>query len=372
MLRYFSKHRENYLNFRTAFATVLGSLLTAACGGGGGSSNEPANGPANSALAAPAVLVVPAPTPIAVVTPVLPTAPAATSPVAIQPTLPSPPSPSDLIAISAANAKTLAAVALDATTNPLAAQASSSTIDLYQILATHIFLSSVTRTEPCVLGGNISISPQVANATLYLGDQLSTTFTKCQYTNTMQARATLDGLATLKISKYSFSNLFIGQTILTKLTGSVQTSSWELSGEQAVDFDTSDYFARRYSLSGKSLTVKRSIGDLYRNTLWTGYQQTFIVRGTNTDYSLRMTLQTDGVVAPGGGSFGLTTMEPVVRSSISGLMTTGVIVLAGAAGSRASISLNNDGSATIQIDANGDGIFEATLTASAIELTNLL
>ena len=60
-----------------------------------------------------------------------------------------------------------------------------------------------------------------------------------------------------------------------------------------------------------------------------------------------------------------------MRNTTTGLLSAGSISVVGASNSRLTLTVNADGSTTIQVDANGDGVFEATQTATAAELRAL-
>ena len=72
-----------------------------------------------------------------------------------------------------------------------------------------------------------------------------------------------------------------------------------------------------------------------------------------------------------GGSYTITTTTPVVWNSSTNVLSAGVVKVVGANNSQLVITVTGNNSVSIQIDANGDGTFEKTVSSTVSELEAL-
>jgi hypothetical protein len=88
--------------------------------------------------------------------------------------------------------------------------------------------------------------------------------------------------------------------------------------------------------------------------------------------SLTATVETDSSRLGGTTlSYTITTPTPVTWSETTGIPTAGVIKVVGANNAGLLVTINGDGTVTIQLDANGDGVYEKSITSTTTELASL-
>lgn len=274
------------------------------------------------------------------------------------------------VAINTANAKAVGSVALEATGNPLAFMG---TTGLLSAVGNNPTASLFTQPQACSNGGTAAISGSVVNlAQLRAGDRLTAAFTNCGILAVLGRAMTLSGSTTSVVTSSTATRATLVST-LDNLGVSFNGNTTQFTGDQNADFDGTNANSLVYALTGKSLSVRSTTAGGLRTNIWQDYAQTFVTTGSSTSYVLGGTIQSDNTnVAAQGGKFVVTTLAPVVRNNTTGLLTSGSISVVGASSSRLIATVNVGGTITIQVDANGDGVFESFLTATTAELTSLL
>ncbi len=334
------------MKFQVSALAVAAALLVTACGGGGGGGT--------TAATVPTAVTPPVTAPV--------TPPVTTTPVVVPPV-------STLVAISTSNAKAIAAVALDATTYPFA---SLGTVGMLGIINNHALSTLFLGPKACTGGGSATVIGSLASPfRITPGDSLTANFTNCSAIQVLGLPLAMTGAFTSIFSTATATRL-VSATTIENFTFNTLLRSYQLSGDQSVDYDGANASATIFILAGKSLAIRSTTAAVVRNTTWKDYSQAYLPLGSDVSFSLSSTIQTDNTnLSLLGGSFVITTTAPVIRSA-AGLLTSGAISLVGASAARINVSVNLDGSATLAIDANGDGIIEATQTITSIEMINLL
>ncbi len=319
--------------------TLVAVCALAACGGGGGGTSST-------------------------------TTPTATTPVVTPPVVTPPVATTPQVAITASNAKAVGSVALEAVGNPLALLGVSTVVGL---INKNLTPTAFTQPQACANGGNAVLSGSVANPALFAaGDKFTATYSSCGVASVATNVIVLTGsiVSTLSSNTATRSQL---ETTLEALGVTAINKTFEFTGNQRTIFDSTNAAAPSYVLSGTNLKVKTSGSGIVRTGAWQDYVQTIIAGSTATSYSMSATIQTDNTnIASSSSTFVVNTTTSMVRNNSTGLLSAGAFTVAGAANSRLSITINADGTATIQVDANGDGVFETTVTSTAVELATLL
>jgi hypothetical protein len=313
--------------------TMVAVCALVACGGGGGSS--------------------PAATPVAV-TPVV-TPPVVTTP---------------QVAITASNAKAVGSVALEAAGNPLVVLGLAGAID---VIARNFTPSVFTQPQTCPNGGSAVMGSNITDPRLLnSGDRFSASFSNCGITKAAGVVIALTGPVTTTVTFFTaVRDQF--QSTMEAMGANFLNRNYEFSGTQIVVFEKSNQLLLGYTISGPSTKVKISNGALVRNNVWKDFMQIAAYGSGTTSYTLSATIQTDNPnVAAATSGFVVNTIAPIVRSDVTGLISSGTVSVVGAGNSRLTVTMNPGGSATIQIDANGDGVFETTVSATATELAAVL
>lgn len=309
---------------------------------------------------------------------------------------PSPaPSAPQAVVITETNAKPVTASALDTTQNsstastvgglPIAVQVdASSAPSSAQLIAQVVRLGVnsyaaaglpagvvINRSAACSFGGTVSISGRVANSNgLSAGDTLAVSMSGCSEA----AGTTMSGQLSMTVVSGSLSsipfhivlsatatNLSVTSGGLTVVTNGGMTLDW--SGTS-----TSETFVS----SGTALTSTRTSSSASRTTTLRNFTQTQTIAGSTVTGSLSATVETTSSRLGGAVSYAITTPTPVVWNATTHITTAGVIKVVGANNSQVLVTFNADGSVTVQLDANGDGVYEKTITSTTAELAGLL
>ncbi len=323
------------MKFQISALAVAAALLVTACGGGGGGGTTAAT--ATPTAVTPPVVVVPA---------------------------------STLIAVSTATAKAIASSAVDATANsvPLAAP-----LGLINVLNVTPTANSFTTTRACTSGGSAVLVGTIATTVqLSAGDRFLTTFSNCGVASVYGGTLALTGTSNSTILAYS-STILSASAVIDKVSLTFLGIANELSGDQRADIELTTPTTTTSTLSGKTMTITATRASGVRKVIFQDYRQSISGPSTLSSCTTTATIQTNNPnIGPLGGSFVLTTLAPVVRNNSNGQLVSGSVKIVGASNAALLATVNADGTTTIQIDANGDGFYESSVTTNAIELAALL
>jgi hypothetical protein len=270
------------------------------------------------------------------------------------------------VAINTTNARAVAVTALEAVTNPYHLLGATGTLS---ILANNPTASVFTQTQACGNGGSANIGGRLVN--LFqpgAGDLLSATYNNCGILTALGAGLVLNGQIATTFTTATASRLSFRST-LTNLTITVPGKLFQFSGDQLSDWDVTNANLLTYSTSGNALAVRADTPIVARNSVWNSYLQTVVVSNGNVSYALNTLLQSDnGNVGPGGGTFNLTTTTAIVRNSATTSLIAGAIRITGVSNTSMLATVVGPDTIRIDVDANGDGVFEATLATTSAEL----
>jgi hypothetical protein len=305
------------------------------------------------------------------------------------------PSGPQAVTITETNAKPVAANALDATQSssttsavdglPIAVQVDAASAPTTpQLIAQVVRLGVnsfaaaglpagvvINQSGACSFGGTVSISGRLASSNgLTAGDTLTVSMTNCSEAS----GTTMSGQLSITVVSGSLTSIPFHIVLSTTATNlSVTSGGVNVVANGTVTLDwsgttTSDTF----NASGAAMTSTRTSGGTSRTTTLRNFTQKQIITGSTVTGSLTGTVETSSTSLGGAVSFTVSTPTPVVWNAATRTTTAGVIKVVGANNSQVLITINADGSVTVQVDANGDGTYEKTLTSTTAELAGLL
>ena len=294
---------------------------------------------------------------------------ATTTPVAVTPVVTPPAVTTPQVPITAVNAKAVGAVALEASVNPLGVLGVAGALD---VLGRNFTPNVFTQAQVCPSGGTAVMGSNITDPRLLnVGDRFSATFSNCGVAQDAGFVITLTGSVASTVTFFTAIRDQY-QSTMEALGSSFANRNYQFSGTQISIFEKINQTLLGYTITGPSTKVKITNGTLVRNNVWQDYRQIALFANGTTSYTMTATIQTDNTnVSAVNGNFVTNTTLPIVRNTTTGLLSAGSISVVGASNSRLTLTVNADGSTTIQVDANGDGVFEATQTATAAELRAL-
>jgi hypothetical protein len=236
---------------------------------------------------------------------------------------------------------------------------------------------SVSETDACPLGGTLSISGNVANPTAGLGagDTFGITLANCQTTENGVATV-MNGQMSMTIVSGTIAGVPFHVVIAVTTTNlSVQAAGATIvsNGDVRLDWTASSATSETLVATGTSMTSRETVTGVTRTNTLRNYAQTLKTNGTTVSATLSANVETDNTrIAASGATYTVTTPTAVVWDTLTDVVSAGVIKVVGAGGSQLTLTFTGAGNATIQIDANGDGTFEKSISTTLTELKGLL
>jgi hypothetical protein len=310
------------------------------------------------------------------------------------------PQPTQALSISETNAKPVSANALDAAQNtsatsgaasPLGVQvdASNGGATTLQAIAEAARLASgafaastlprgvvVSQTSQCTLGGTLAISGNVASsAGLSTGDSFSLTMTNCAL-SVGTSTAVMNGSLAMTVAGGSLTGipfhvvLAVTASNLSVTTGGVSVVS---NGDTRLDWTANSATSQTLTASGTSMSSRETINGATHTTTVRNFTQTLVISGNTDTATVSGTVETDSSkLGAGTVSYTISTPTPVTWDVTTHNVTAGAIKVVGANNTQLLVTINADSSVTIQIDTNGDGVYDKTITSTTAELAGLV
>jgi hypothetical protein len=146
------------------------------------------------------------------------------------------------------------------------------------------------------------------------------------------------------------------------------------NGDVRLDWNATSSTSQILSASGTTMSSRETIGGATHTTTLHNFNQVLTISGSTYTGTLAAMVETDSskLGTAGTVSYTISTPTPVVWDAATRAATAGVIKVVGANNSQLLITIHSDGTVTIQIDANGDGVFETTITSTVAELAGLI
>ncbi|MBK0391144.1 hypothetical protein [Ramlibacter algicola] len=236
----------------------------------------------------------------------------------------------------------------------------------------------VDETQPCQNGGSVRIVGTVAsNSALGAGDDLTITATNCaEPVNGVMT--TLNGQMRFEITAGSMPGSgvppFHVVLRVTTTALSVQTST-DLAtsdGDMTIDLTMTSSTAQTLVVSGTSLSSSATINGVQRRRTLANYSQRVVLNGSTVTGAVSGTVTTDSTrLGPAGGTFTLSTPQDLRWSTTSDAPVAGQLKVTGAGNSAVRLTFGAS-SVTVETDANGDGTYEGSTTATVAQLQGLL
>ena len=235
---------------------------------------------------------------------------------------------------------------------------------------------SSTETINCPVSGSLTISGSVSGAEgVVAGDSVTLTANNC--------RMDVDGVATTMNGSLAFTVVsgsvtstlpmnVVFSMVATNFSITSGSTTVAVNGDLRMDL-TITSTSETIVASGSSLSNTLTEGGTTYTDSLKNYTHTVKYTGTTATGSLSATVESSSTaLGSGGGSYTITTPTPLVWNDSTGTLSSGVVKVVGANGSQLVMTVTSSTTVTIQIDENGDGSFEKTVTSTQTELRNLL
>jgi hypothetical protein len=235
---------------------------------------------------------------------------------------------------------------------------------------------SGTETVACPVSGSLTVSGTVSGSDgLIAGDNLTFTANNCGM-SVDGVLATMNGSMAFTVVSGSIGSTLPVNVVLsmvaTNFTISIGADAVAVNGDLRMDLKITST-SETMVASGASLSNKVMVGGTLHTETLKNYTQTLTYTGTLVTGSLSATVESSSTrLGASGGSYTITTPTPLVWNESTGVLSAGVIKVVGANGSQLVMTVNSSTSVTIQIDQNGDGTFEKTVSSTQTELKSLL
>ncbi|MBK5205261.1 MAG: hypothetical protein JJD98_07610 [Polaromonas sp.] len=227
-----------------------------------------------------------------------------------------------------------------------------------------------SQTEACPDGGTLTVTANDANGNSLLdaGDSASLTVSNCAFEgNVMNGGLSFtinSATGDLRTQSYSASitltfNQLTAQSASASITGN---GSLTLSGSAKAANDQS------FSLSIASFALSSTYGGATYSRSLTNYTLSDILSPAGTGFSSTEANGTLSSSAFESKFVTITTSEPFVRSSSQTYPASGQVTATGANGSQVRISVIDNSSVNIELDADANGTFETSVTKLWSEL----
>jgi hypothetical protein len=238
--------------------------------------------------------------------------------------------------------------------------AAASSADLVRVLAV------LRQTEACGMSGNVTITIDDADnsGTVSAGDSVSFSFNACR----SGMGETIDGGLALSVAGASGGTNVSGTLTFTELTTSTIDASFAISGSVGLAYSELGSLATYQTVVGAGGLTTLVTAPMFNDaiTLRAGFEQVVTsdsaamapgstVRGLNTA-RVSGTLSATSL----GGAVTLSTPTTFERYAIDPYPRAGQLQALGAAGSRVQLTTLSVTTVRIELDANGDGVYEQT------------
>jgi hypothetical protein len=225
--------------------------------------------------------------------------------------------------------------------------------------------TGVTTSQACPSGGSISMTGDETAQTV--------TYSDCRLSSGADS-ITMNGSLSLTLISSSPDGMSGVVSVVANNFSMVSSDGFSasLNGDMRMEITISST-SETLVISGSALTTRFTDGGTTYTTTLRNYSQSISFSGFIVTSSLSATVESSSTaLGAGGGSYTITTSTPVVQNWDTGLFTAGVVKVVGAGGSQLVMTVGSNNTVTIQIDANGDGTFEKTVSSTVSELESLL
>jgi len=231
---------------------------------------------------------------------------------------------------------------------------------------------AISESLACESGGSLAITGNVSGGEgLVAGDSITITANNCKM-GIDGFLTTMNGSMSMTIVSGNMNTIpfnVVVSFVATDLSVEADGTTVVMSGEVRLDWTSSSVSSETMVASGSSMTVRETTGGTTHTSTMKNYSQSVSVNGFITTSSLSATIETSSTrLGASGGSYTISTPTPVVWNSSTNVVTAGVVKVVGANNSQLVMTVTGNNTVSIQIDANGDGTFESTVSSTVAEL----
>lgn len=237
---------------------------------------------------------------------------------------------------------------------------------------------AVDQTVACQYGGNLRISGNLSgSSSIVAGDTLTMTAAGCK-AMVDGTLTTMNGSMAIRFesgtsftSESSYPHRLVMSFTATNFAISQGTETTTSNGDLRIDLLASSATSSDITLTGSSLASSHASTSGTRSATLKNYTETVAVRGSTQTSSITATVvSTNSRLGSSAVSYTITTVTPLT-STTSGDVTSGVIKVTGS-GSALLLTATGTNTFKVETDANGDGTYESSTTATKAELEALL
>lgn len=226
-------------------------------------------------------------------------------------------------------------------------------------------------TEACSGGGtvNISVNDQNGNGNFDAGDSMSLSFLAC-----VEDGSTINGGLDIALSALSgaFGSSSYSATVgmvLKNLSASDATSSETGNGQMSLRVTAAGAYNETVTVEVPALSTSGTLGGVAVSSTLSGFALTLSQRPAGNGYNESISISgTLGGSTLGGKSITVSTATPIVRDWNALLPRAGLVMVRGAAGSQVRVTVQANGTVLIELDADGNGAYETSVTRTWAQL----
>jgi hypothetical protein len=223
-----------------------------------------------------------------------------------------------------------------------------------------------TQTSACAISGSITASVNDAdnNNALSAGDSVTITANNCKPNST----SIVNGGVTVQVAALSgdLATNFYNATlklIYSNLQAATSAGSVSANGDLTLAASASGVNVRSQSVAASSLVSSATFGSTTYNRTLKDFSTTLAMVPNGAVSTFKTTSTVKGTISSsafGGKSVTVATVTPFVRLSTDAYPSIGQATLTGFTTARTRLTVQNAVSVLIELDANADGIYEAS------------
>lgn len=236
---------------------------------------------------------------------------------------------------------------------------------------------AVNQSFACPLGGSFTLSGNAASATsISVGDTFTFSANACA-SSAGGSTVVLNGSMTMNFATATSSltppfHIVVNNTV-SNLSVTSGGTSVVANGDVRLDWNAPSSTSQTLTASGTSMSSRETINGATHTTTLRNYSQTLTTSGSTYTGTVAGTVETDSSkLGSSPVSYTISTPTPVVWSATTHTASAGVIKVVGANNSAMLLTIHADGTVSIQLDANGDGTYEKTISSTVAELAGLI
>ncbi|HET9206976.1 MAG TPA: hypothetical protein VFO28_12110 [Burkholderiaceae bacterium] len=229
-------------------------------------------------------------------------------------------------------------------------------------------LDTASEQIDCPAGGSITLTLTYSNASQFTpGDTLGFTFNNCQTSATDRTNGAMS-IAMSSYAETAVGESFAG-TMSLNLTATEGDRTSAVSGSVSANYADLSATTSRLDLivvGSSGLTASVTTAGGTPETI--GYVSGFTISETDTSTSSSVTVNGSIDSSRLAGRITLQTATPIVQQAADAYPSSGVLRVTGAGGSALLLTAQSATALQVQLDANGDGTYEATATYTWAEV----